>query len=82
MGKKSRSGNRDEHLGSYFQELRNNFWVKEILDADTLMRIRIRYLEYFYPGSGIRDGKIRNTDFSLKTAYYFKNISHPFYLLL
>jgi hypothetical protein len=28
MGKISRSGIRDEHPGSYFRELRNNFWVK------------------------------------------------------
>ena len=32
MDKKSRSGSgiriRDEHPGSYFRELRNNFWVK------------------------------------------------------
>ncbi len=38
-GKKSRYGIRirDEHPGSYFQDLRNNFWVKKILkffDAD------------------------------------------------
>ncbi len=26
--KESRSGIRDEHPGSYFQELRNNLWVK------------------------------------------------------
>jgi hypothetical protein len=36
---------RDEQPGSYFRELRDNFWVKilKFFDAD--------------PGSGIRDGK-------------------------
>jgi hypothetical protein len=54
MGKKSGSGSgiqiRDEQPGSYFRELRNNFWGLKHLNAD--------------PGSGmekilIRDGKIR-----------------------
>jgi hypothetical protein len=31
MGKKSRSGSGDEHPGSYFLELRYNFWIKNIL---------------------------------------------------
>jgi hypothetical protein len=36
MGKKSRSGIRDENPGSYFLELRNTFWVKilKFLDVD------------------------------------------------
>jgi hypothetical protein len=38
MGKKSGSGSRiqDEQPGSYFRELRNNFWVKilKFFDAD------------------------------------------------
>jgi hypothetical protein len=37
MGKKSRSRVQDEHPGSYFRELSNNFWVKKKLkffDAD------------------------------------------------
>jgi hypothetical protein len=34
MGKKTKI--RDEHPGSYFRELKNNFWVKilEFFDAD------------------------------------------------
>jgi hypothetical protein len=40
MGKKLMGGSgiliRDEHPGSYFRELRNNFWVKRLkfFDAD------------------------------------------------
>ncbi len=56
--KKSGSGIRDEHPGSYFQELRNNCWFKKYLNS--LTRTRIRYLlnpgsgmEKFCPGSGI-----------------------------
>jgi hypothetical protein len=43
MGKKIKMQIRDEHPGSYFRELRNNFWVKilKYFDADA------------DPGSGI-----------------------------
>jgi hypothetical protein len=58
MEKKSGSKIRDEHPGSYFRELRNNFWVK--INLNSLMRIRIRYL--LDPGSGIQDEKIRIQD--------------------
>jgi hypothetical protein len=61
MGKKSGSGSgirlRDEQPGSYFRELRNNFWVKIIkfFDADPrsgMDKIRLRDK---HPGSAILD---------------------------
>ncbi len=56
MGKKSRSGPRDEHPGSYFQELRNNFLFFG-LKILSLTWIRIRDPESRW--SWILDGKIR-----------------------
>jgi hypothetical protein len=43
---------RDENTGSYFRELRNNFWVKilKIFDADSHPGIR----NLFDPGSGTK----------------------------
>ncbi len=57
MGKKIRIRIRDEQPGSYFRELRNNFWVKTLkfFEADPDQGSRIRNL--FDPGSGIQDGK-------------------------
>jgi hypothetical protein len=55
VGNKSRSGSgiriRDKHPGSYFLELRNNFWVRILkffdVDADP------RSGNLFYSGSGM-----------------------------
>jgi hypothetical protein len=48
MGKKIRIRIRDEQPGSYFRELRNNFWVKilKFFDVD--------------PGSGMENIRIRD----------------------
>ncbi len=55
MGKKSGSGTgiRDKQPGSYYQELRNNFFGLKYLNS--LMRIRDPGWEKF--GSGIRNGE-------------------------
>jgi hypothetical protein len=59
MGRKSESGSgiRDEQPGSYFLELRNNFFgfVWGLKYINSLMRIRDPGWRQF--GSGIRDGK-------------------------
>ncbi len=65
MGKKSGSGSglriRDEQPGSYFLELRNNFFgLQYFFDADPgsgMEKIRIRDPGWKKFGSGIRDGK-------------------------
>jgi hypothetical protein len=59
MGKKSRSGIRirDEHFGSYFRELRNNFWVKILKFFDEDADLDTGSGNLFDPGSGTRDGK-------------------------
>ncbi len=52
------SGIRDEHPGSYFRELRNNFWgTKNYLNS--LMRIWLRDPGFFDRGFGIQDGIIQ-----------------------
>jgi hypothetical protein len=58
MGKKSGFGIRDEHPGSYFGELRNNFFGLKYLNS--LMRIPIRDPEFFLPW--IRDPSWKNSD--------------------
>jgi hypothetical protein len=76
MGKKSRSGFgiwiRDEHLGSYFRELRNYFWVKilKIFDADPVTG------NLFDPGSGIRDGKNSDPESATLTEKLSENLAH------
>jgi hypothetical protein len=74
--KKSRSGSSigDEHPGSYFRELRNNFLGSKCLNS--LMRIRTQDPEIFFTldlGSGIRDGKIRIWD--LGYTSWIRNIA-------
>jgi hypothetical protein len=58
MGKKIKMRIQDEHPGSYFRELRNNFWVKILkyfdADADPGSGIFLPWIRY-----GIQDGKIR-----------------------
>jgi hypothetical protein len=49
---------RDEHPGSYFRKLRNNFLVENTYNSSMWMRIR----NLLNPGSGILDGKIRIRD--------------------
>jgi hypothetical protein len=51
MGKKIKIRIRDEHPGSYFRGLRNNFLCEKYLNS--LMRIRIRDPNLFDPGSGM-----------------------------
>jgi hypothetical protein len=60
MGKKIKIRIRDQHPGSYFLELRNNFWVKilQFFDADPypdpgIFSLWIRDGKNSHPGSGI-----------------------------
>jgi hypothetical protein len=59
MGKKSRSesGIREEHPGSYFRELRNNFWVKKNLTLRCGSGSGFRNLFDLDPGSWIQDSQ-------------------------
>jgi hypothetical protein len=54
MGKKTKFRIWDEHPGSYFRELSNNFWVKSYLnsfDADADLDANL-----YNSGPGIREG--------------------------
>ncbi len=63
--KKTRSGSGiriwDENPGTYFQELRNIFCLFKYLNS--VMRIRIRDPESFYPGIRDRKCRIRDPEF-------------------
>jgi hypothetical protein len=54
MGKKSISGIRDEHPGSYFRELRNNFLGLKYFGCGSGSR------NLFEPGSGMEKIRIRD----------------------
>jgi hypothetical protein len=56
-GKKSESGIRDKRSGSYFRELSNNFWVKNIkFFVNLVLQNRIRNPGWKNPDTGLNPG--------------------------
>jgi hypothetical protein len=93
MGRKSASGSgiRDEQPGSYFLELRNNFFgffgvkLLKFCDEDPgsgIETVRIRDPEWKKVGSGIRDkhpgsATLRHTEYKLTLHFSVLRIRDP-----